>query len=127
MSQNMLVSEIGDGVTELAGHLVEVDLQDNLFSRWDEIFRLASQLPDLNNLLLHGNKLGDLTSDEIQNNSLARSSSIELSFVTSFLPQDKFSAPPCFSIKCMPSNHVVFCNQSRSNLTQPPRVIFGRE
>jgi hypothetical protein len=69
----MLVSEIGDGVTELAGHLIEVDLQDNLFSRWNEILQLASQLPHLNNLLLHGNKLGDMTSEEIQNNSLTRS------------------------------------------------------
>jgi hypothetical protein len=78
----MLVSEIGDGVTELAGHLTEVDLQDNLFCRWDEILQLASQLPHLNNLLLHGNKLGDLSSKDIENNPLARSMHFRLLMLT---------------------------------------------
>jgi hypothetical protein len=62
----MMVSEIGEGVTELAGHLVEVDLQDNLFGCWDIILQLASKLPNLNNLLLHGNKLGDMTLDSLE-------------------------------------------------------------
>jgi Ran GTPase-activating protein (RanGAP) involved in mRNA processing and transport len=65
----MMVSEIGEGVTELAGHLVEVDLQDNLFGSWEKILQLASKLPNLNNLLLHGNKLGDIS---LETNALAR-------------------------------------------------------
>lgn len=68
----MMVSDIGDGVTELAGHLIEVDLQDNLFSRWDEIIILASHLPVLTNLLLHGNKIGNLTFEFLEKTPLAR-------------------------------------------------------
>ena len=40
----MKVSTIGEGIIELAGHLEEVDLQDNLFNKWDEFIQLASSL-----------------------------------------------------------------------------------
>lgn len=77
----MMVSEIGDGVTELAGHLVEVDLQDNLFYRWDEIIQLASHLPALTNLLLQGNKIGNLTHEILANHPLARYAYLSLEVI----------------------------------------------
>lgn len=80
----MAVSTIGENITELAGHLVEVDLQDNLFSRWDEIIQLASNLPLLNNLLLHGNKIGNITNEFIEEFNLNSRSSYSYSYSYSF-------------------------------------------
>jgi hypothetical protein len=54
------------GIDEIAAHLVEVDLQDNLLSEWTEIATLGRQLPDLSILMLHGNKFQKITESTIQ-------------------------------------------------------------
>jgi tubulin-specific chaperone E len=55
------ISSAGDDLEEHIGHMVEVDLQDNLFTEWKEISRLVSQMPKLRTLLLHGNKMEAFT------------------------------------------------------------------
>jgi len=60
--RNDTVSSIGDdSVSELAGHFTEIDLQDNLLWQWSEIASLAVQIPGLNTLLLHGNRMQELS------------------------------------------------------------------
>jgi hypothetical protein len=60
------VAYIGDHDTrELAGHLTCVDLQDNLLSRWTELFALGKNLPELTQLLLHGNRFEVPTPDAL--------------------------------------------------------------
>ena len=61
--RNESVSTIGTGIAEVASQVTEVDLQDNLLWQWEEVVSLTSQLPGLTTLLLHGNKLQQLTSD----------------------------------------------------------------
>lgn len=64
--RNSQVSSGGDGLMELAGHVVSVDMQDNLFSGWADIVDIAKCLPRLNTLLLHGNRIGDITADDVE-------------------------------------------------------------
>lgn len=61
-ARNENVSSIGP-ISEVAGHLQEVDLQDNLLFQWEEVFSLGLQLPHLNCLLLHGNRMLSFTED----------------------------------------------------------------
>lgn len=63
--RNDAVSQIGDGLTTIASHMVEIDLQDNLLWCWDEIIKLGVEVPALRALLLHGNKMEALTSQVI--------------------------------------------------------------
>lgn len=42
--QNCSVSYGGEGVAELASHFVELDLQDNLFSSWEEVNNVGIRL-----------------------------------------------------------------------------------
>jgi hypothetical protein len=58
--RNSAVSSGGSGLAELAGHVVSVDLQDNLFSSWDDIMDITQHLPRLASLFLHGNRIGDV-------------------------------------------------------------------
>ncbi len=46
--------------------MVEIDLQDNLLWRWDEVIRLGVEVPALRALLLHGNKMEPLTCSVIE-------------------------------------------------------------
>ena len=61
MLRNESISSCGLNVKDLVGHLLEVDLQDNLLSRWAEVFNILDQTPLLESLLLHGNKLQQFT------------------------------------------------------------------
>mmetsp|Transcript_3249 Transcript_3249/g.5056 ORF Transcript_3249/g.5056 Transcript_3249/m.5056 type:complete len:558 (-) Transcript_3249:81-1754(-) len=61
--RNCGVSTCGDGVAEVAGHFIEVDLQDNLLSNWDEVATLCSHIPGLKSLQLHGNKIKNVPPD----------------------------------------------------------------
>jgi hypothetical protein len=47
-------------VKEEASHLVEVDLQGNLWSDWEELGRMARQMPRLENLHLNSNLMRPL-------------------------------------------------------------------
>lgn len=49
-----------EDLQSLAGHLQELDLQDNLLYRWEDVFAIMSTLSQLRVLLLHGNKLQPL-------------------------------------------------------------------
>ena len=60
------VSTIGEGIAEVASHVTEVDLQDNLLCRWEEVASLTTQLPGLATLLLHGNKMQQLSAATVQ-------------------------------------------------------------
>lgn len=51
------ISCAGDDLTEHIGHLVELDLQDNLICEWKEVANLVRQMPRLQTLLLHGNAM----------------------------------------------------------------------
>jgi tubulin-specific chaperone E len=55
------VSSIGDGIAEIAAFVTEMDLQDNLLWEWKEIAILSKQLPQLSTILLHGNKMQQLS------------------------------------------------------------------
>jgi tubulin-specific chaperone E len=55
------VSSIGDGIAEIAAFVTEIDLQDNLLWEWKEIASLSKQLPQLSTILLHGNKMQQLS------------------------------------------------------------------
>eukprot|EP01031_Cornospumella_fuschlensis_P042926 gene42926-52452_t len=63
-ARNAQVATIGN-VREMAGHLQELDLQDNLISNWQELVFLGEQIPGLQTLLLHGNKFKPLTEDAL--------------------------------------------------------------
>lgn len=54
------ISSIGEGIAELAGHFTDIDLQDNLLWQWSELACLATQVPGLRTLQLHGNKMQQL-------------------------------------------------------------------
>ena len=62
MMRDDSVSSAGDDVSKIASHFVEVDLQDNLLWQWKELASLTSQMPLLETLLLHGNKMQPLSS-----------------------------------------------------------------
>lgn len=51
------VSSAGEAVAEEAAHLVEVDVQGNLLCDWDEVARLARQMPRLQVLHLNSNRM----------------------------------------------------------------------
>lgn len=55
------VSSAGSDISNIASHLIEVDLQDNLLWEWSEISNLTVQMPGLRTLLLHGNMMQPLT------------------------------------------------------------------
>ena len=55
------ISTIGEGLAEIGGHFVEVDLQDNLLFKWSEIEQLTKDIRGLKTLLLHGNKMQTLS------------------------------------------------------------------
>ena len=59
------ISSIGDNVSELAGHFTEIDLQDNLLWKWSDLALLAIQIPGLQTLQLHGNKMQALTAQVV--------------------------------------------------------------
>eukprot|EP01038_Epipyxis_sp_PR26KG_P017453 gene17453-24143_t len=63
--RNDNISKIGMNVGEVASHLIEIDLQDNLLWQWEEITLLAVQVPNLSSLLLHGNKMEALVPDSL--------------------------------------------------------------
>jgi hypothetical protein len=46
--------------------MVEIDLQENLIWKWDEIIQLGVEVPALRALLLHGNKMEPLTLQVIE-------------------------------------------------------------
>jgi len=48
-------------VQEIAGHLTEIDLQDNLIWKWREVANFCKFLPRLQSLQLHGNKMQAVT------------------------------------------------------------------
>jgi dynactin complex subunit len=52
----------GNELKDIASHFIELDLQDNLFSLWKEIACIGENLSLLQSLLLHGNKMEQLTS-----------------------------------------------------------------
>jgi len=55
------VAWAGEAVHEEASHLVEVDVQGNLFSDWAEVGKLALQMPRLEVLHLNGNIMKPLS------------------------------------------------------------------
>lgn len=61
MLRNESISTCGLSSDNIVGHLIEVDIQDNLLSDWAEVFRILDQTPLLESLLLHGNKLQEMT------------------------------------------------------------------
>lgn len=61
MLRNESISFCGLNAKELIGHLLEVDIQDNLLSQWSEVFNILDQTPLLESMLLHGNKLQQFT------------------------------------------------------------------
>ena len=63
--RNSAVSSGGTGLGELTRHVISVDLQDNLFSNWNDIVDITRQLPLLSTVLLHGNRIGDIDSDAV--------------------------------------------------------------
>jgi tubulin-specific chaperone E len=64
--RNDTISYAGEGLQTHVGHMVELDLQDNLISEWMEVARLVLQMPQLATLLLHGNKLQEFTATVAQ-------------------------------------------------------------
>lgn len=64
--RNSGVSSGGEGLADLAGHVVNVDLQDNLFSNWTSIADICKQLPLLATVMLHGNRIGDINPDDVE-------------------------------------------------------------
>lgn len=61
MIRNEMVSHLGDKFASIGSHLKEIDLQDNLLSKWEEVLALGPAVPNLSVLLLHGNKLEALS------------------------------------------------------------------
>lgn len=59
--RNDTISCAGNEVIDIASHLIEVDLQDNLLSQWVEVAKLVNQMPLLETILLHGNKMEQIT------------------------------------------------------------------
>ncbi len=55
------ISIIGENVADLVGHVVEIDLQDNLLHKWSELAVLTVRVPGLKTLLLHGNRMQAVT------------------------------------------------------------------
>ena len=64
------VSTIGDSVADVAGHLIEIDLQDNLIYQWEELANLTGAIPGLRTVLLHGNKMQKVSSTVLSKLSL---------------------------------------------------------
>lgn len=64
--RNDTISSIGDGLVNIASHMVEIDLQDNLLWRWDEVIKLGVEVPAMTALLLHGNKMEPITPNVIE-------------------------------------------------------------
>ena len=60
--RNANISSIGEEIKGLAGHFVEVDLQDNLLYKWNDVAFLTNEIEGLQTLLLHGNRMENLTS-----------------------------------------------------------------
>ena len=50
-----------DDVATIVGHFTEIDLQDNLLWQWSQVAKFANNLPCLQSMLLHGNKMQDIT------------------------------------------------------------------
>jgi Leucine-rich repeat (LRR) protein len=55
------ISSIPPGSCATAFHLVEIDLQNNLLWRWEDVSVLGLEVPGLGVLLLHGNRLQPIT------------------------------------------------------------------
>jgi len=100
--RNDSISVIGDNADAVAGHLTEVDLQDNLLCQWSEVANFGLAMSALTTLLLHGNKLEPLTSsiaESLQSlqcfqclqvlalNACKLSSWREVALLNTFLPQ----------------------------------------
>jgi hypothetical protein len=64
--RNDTVSAIGSDIAEAASFITEMDLQDNLLWEWKEVANLSSQLPGLNVLLLHGNKMQQISREIVE-------------------------------------------------------------
>lgn len=50
-----------DDITAIVGHFTEIDLQDNLIWQWNQIAKFSKNLPYLQSMLLHGNKMEEIT------------------------------------------------------------------
>ena len=48
------------------GHLSEIDLQDNLIWKWAEVARFSIHIPALTSMLLHGNKMQEVTPSVVE-------------------------------------------------------------
>ena len=70
------ISLAGEGITQHVGHILELDLQDNLISDWNEVGLLVQQLPKLENLQMHGNIMNEINRHVIQSLPSAPSSSL---------------------------------------------------
>jgi tubulin-specific chaperone E len=55
------VSYCEEDVQEFAGHLTDIDLQDNLIWKWCEVANFCKFLPLLHSIQLHGNKMQPVT------------------------------------------------------------------
>ena len=64
--RNCRVSTVGGGLETLIAHVKELDLQDNLFSNWSTIAEICGQIPLLDTLLLHGNRIGDIDAKDLE-------------------------------------------------------------
>lgn len=60
------ISYVGDDLHALAGHMTEIDLQDNLLSRWMEIAVIGKEVPSLVSLLLQGNRMEPVSSTIVE-------------------------------------------------------------
>ncbi len=56
------VSVVGNDLGPVISHVNEVDLQDNLLWKWNEVARIGQQIPGLKVLLLHNNRMEQMTS-----------------------------------------------------------------
>lgn len=59
--RNDTVANIEPNIGASIGHVIEVDLQDNLIYKWSELATLTACVPGLQTLLLHGNRMQDVT------------------------------------------------------------------
>jgi len=55
------IATIEPNIKDSIGHVVEVDLQDNLLYKWSELAVLTVHVPALKTLLLHGNRMQEVT------------------------------------------------------------------
>ncbi len=59
------VSSVSSSTHNTISHLVEVNLQNNLLWKWQDVSLLGAELPNLSVLLLHGNKFQSLNAETV--------------------------------------------------------------